>query len=64
MSFSSAPSITAKGQQNHVQYNAKEFTETICTRSDAFGRVFKPVLDGVDGGDLVVEKMLNVEEEM
>lgn len=45
-------------------YDAKKFIETICTRLDAFGRVFRPVLDGVDGGRLVVEKMLNDEEEM
>lgn len=64
MGFSSAPSTRAKGQRNHVQYEAKEFRETIYTRLDAFGRVFGPVLDGVDDGGLVVEKRLNDEEEM
>lgn len=47
-----------------MQYDAKGFTKTISTRLDAFGRVFGPVLDGVDGGELVVEKRSNGEEEM
>ena len=51
-------------QQKHVQDDAKEFTQTIRTRLDAFGRVFGGVRDGVDGGGLVVEKGLNGEEEM
>lgn len=62
MDFPSAPSMRAKRQRNHVLYDAKKFIETICTRLDAFGRVFKPVIDGVDGGGLVVEKMLNGED--
>ena len=41
-----------------------KFRETICTRLDAFGRVFRPILDGVDGGGLVVEQRLNGEEDM
>lgn len=47
-----------------MQYDAKEFIETICTRLDAFGRVFEAVLDDVDGGGLVVEERLKGEEEM
>ena len=62
--FSSAQSTRAKRQPKQVQYNAKEFTERICTRLDAFGRVFRRVRDGVDGGGLVVEKRLSDKEEM
>lgn len=58
------PFMRVQTQQIHVQYNATEVTETICTRLDAFGRVFRAVLDGVDGGVLVVEKRSNGEEEM
>ena len=47
-----------------MQYETKKVTETIYTRLDTFGRVFAAVLDGVDGGGLVVEKGLNAEEEM
>ena len=47
-----------------MQYDAKDLTQTIHTRLDAFGRVFGGVRDGVDGGGLVVEKRLNGEEEM
>lgn len=64
MGFSSAQSTRAKRQEKHVEYDAKEFTETICTRLDAFGRVFEAVLDGVDGGGLVVEERLKSEGEM
>lgn len=64
MGFSSARSTRAKRQGNHVLYDAKDFIETICTRLDTSGRVFKPVSDGFDGGRLVVDKILNDKEEM
>ena len=46
-----------------MQYNAKELTERIRTRLDGFGRVFGRVLDGVDGGGLVVEERLQGKDE-
>lgn len=64
MGFSSALSTRAKRQQQQVQYDAKGLSGTICTRRDAVGRVFRAVLDGVDGGELVVEERVKGEEEM
>lgn len=64
MGFSSAPATRAKRQGKQVLYDAKESTETMWTRLDAFRRVFGGVIDGVDGGGLVVGKRLKGEEEM
>ena len=64
MDFPGAKSTRAEKQQKHVQYDAKGFTEKIYTRLDAFGRVSSRVIDGVDGGGLMVEEMLSGEEEM
>ena len=41
MGFATAESTRAKKQANHVEYDARAFTERICTRLDGFGRVLE-----------------------
>lgn len=45
-----------KSKQSRWNMTLRGLERVICTRLDGFGRVFRGVGDGVDGGRLVVER--------